>query len=357
MDSIEDTINISQWLDSLSQGRKDHSMKAVVMDKIGEPLKIKNCSIPIPRRNQVLIKVEATPVSSIDLNLLRHKPFTTDSPFQVGYEGSGTVIASGSGISSQILKGERVAFFNPSGRVNAWAEYALVPAQYCFELHKNVSFEIGASGVIAPFTAIAAIRTIKKEGHKAVVQTDAASEVGRMLIKLLNEEGITNINIVRSSEQRQIVEQAGGEIVLDIGEEDFEAKLSKIAYNLEATCLLEQNLDVLPKTILGSLPEGSVCYVYEDFDEEKHNQIDLMDVYMNNKSIKKLYFWSWFHEQSWFTRLSVVSQVRNLLRALPKSQVAKEFHIDEVNEAIKYHAEHPYDGVVLLKPHLDYGRA
>ena len=57
--------------------------------------------------------------------------------------------------------------------------------------------------------------TMKREGHKALVHTAAASNLGQMLNKICNEDGIGLVNIVRSAEQAKILKDIGAKHVVD----------------------------------------------------------------------------------------------------------------------------------------------
>lgn len=72
-------------------------------------------------------------------------------------------------------------------------------------LDNNISFEQGATSIVNPFSAIAMLDTIKQKKPRAVVQTAAYSQFGRMMIRLLRENNIPLINIVRKAEQVKIL--------------------------------------------------------------------------------------------------------------------------------------------------------
>ena len=57
--------------------------------------------------------------------------------------------------------------------------------------------------------------TMKREGHKALVHTAAASNLGQMLNKICHEDGIGLVNIVRSAEQAKLLHGIGAKHVVD----------------------------------------------------------------------------------------------------------------------------------------------
>src|SRR3546814_12448959 len=64
-----------------------------------------------------------------------------------------------------------------------------------------------------------------REGHKAIVHTAAASNLGQMLVRICQEDGIPLVNIVRNEAQVAILQDMGAEYVLDSSKEDFVARL------------------------------------------------------------------------------------------------------------------------------------
>ena len=65
----------------------------------------------------------------------------------------------------------------------------------------------GASWFVNPLTALGMIETMKREGHKALVHTAAASNLGQMLNKICLKDGIGLVNIVRSAEQAKLLQR------------------------------------------------------------------------------------------------------------------------------------------------------
>ena len=74
---------------------------------------------------------------------------------------------------------------------------------------------------------------MRMEGHKALVHTAAASNLGQMLNKICLEQGVELVNIVRSQQQVDILKDIGAKIVLDSSSENFKAEL-------ESTCAIEK---------------------------------------------------------------------------------------------------------------------
>ena len=108
------------------------NMRAVVLEEYHDDvaaaiggLKVRERPVPTPRRGQVLVRIEAAPCNPSDLLLLQGKYGTLKTlPTVPGWEGAGTVVASGGGLYGRWLVGKRVACaLRSSNRDGTWAEY------------------------------------------------------------------------------------------------------------------------------------------------------------------------------------------------------------------------------------------
>lgn len=327
------------------------TMRAVMIQQFGEPLTVQQIPIPQLKSGEVLIKVEAAPINPVDMEFLRGMSIRSpDLPCQVGYEGTGTVILHEESFLSRSLVGKKVAFGTAARRPGSWAQYVVTEGQHCIPLDQNIPIEVAACGVINPFTAVAFVEIAKKDKHKAVVQTAAASQVGKMMIKLLKKEGIKTINIVRKADQKKMLEEIGGDVVLNSEEEGFEEELKRRAEELQGTMYLECICGEVTHKVLRALPRGSVCYVYGHLAKEETADVDFEDFVKNQKSMKPFIFKNWLRDQGIFTKLGALKKVQKLLMSDLKSEISKTFRLDEVNEALKYYSENMSSGKVLIMP-------
>jgi NADPH:quinone reductase-like Zn-dependent oxidoreductase len=200
--------------------------------------------------NQVLIRVEASPINPSDLGLLfagadmtsATVSGTTDDPvvtapisegvmralsvrvgisMPAGNEGAGTVVAAGSSPEAQRLIGKTVA----AAGGGMYAQYRAVDVSLCVELPAGTPARVGASSFVNPLTALGMVGTMRQEGHTALVHTAAASNLGQMLNKLCLEEGIALVNIVRRPAQEQILRAIGAVYVCDSSSATFMSDL------------------------------------------------------------------------------------------------------------------------------------
>lgn len=204
--------------------------------------------VPDPAPDEVVIRIEATPINPSDLGLLigaadpstaravdtHDLPVTQldippafmraiaariDQALPVGNEGAGTVVAAGDQVKD--LLGKTVALAGGS----MYAQYRVAKAAELMVLPDGVTAAEGASPFVNPMTALAMVETMRMENHKALVHTAAASNLGQMLVKLCLEEGVDLVNIVRSTEQAALLRGLGAKYVLDSTAPDFMEQL------------------------------------------------------------------------------------------------------------------------------------
>jgi NADPH:quinone reductase-like Zn-dependent oxidoreductase len=232
-----------------------------LITKSGElELSLAKVEVPEPGPDQVVVKVEATPINPSDLGLLLGPadmaaattsgsgdstvvkakvsqaalPFLAarlDQAMPVGNEGAGTVIKAGSSEAAQALMGKTVSMVGGS----MYAQYRLLNARDCQPLPAGTTAAEGASWFVNPLTALGMTETMKREGHKALVHTAAASNLGQMLNKICNEDGIGLVNIVRSAAQARILKDIGAKHVVDSTAASFQDDLVQALVETGAT--------------------------------------------------------------------------------------------------------------------------
>ncbi len=192
--------------------------------------------LPEPTGHQVLVRIEASPINPSDLGLLfgpadldhaeyapgrivatmpegavRAMQARLGQALPVGNEGAGTVIAAGDAPEAQALLGKVVAVIPGA----MYAQYRLVDARSALVLPDGTTAEQGASAFVNPLTALSFVEAMRREGHKALVHTAAASNLGQMLVKICQADGVPLVNIVRSEAQVALLKGIGAEHVVN----------------------------------------------------------------------------------------------------------------------------------------------
>ena len=223
-------------------------------------LSLADVPIPDPKPDEVVVRIEASPINPSDLGLLfagadmstakasgaPDRPVVTasigpqmlraaagrvDQPMPVGNEGAGVVVSAGSSPAAQALLGKTVAVLGSA----MYAQYRAIKALNCLVLPENTTPAEGASCFVNPLTAIGMVETMRREGHTALVHTAAASNLGQMLVKLCNEDGIGLVNIVRKPEQVALLHGIGAKHVCNTSAPTFMNDLTAALVETGAT--------------------------------------------------------------------------------------------------------------------------
>ena len=189
---------------------------------------------PEPKPEEVIVRVEASPINPSDQGLLfggadlstakssgpAGSPVVTasippavlktlggrlDQSLPVGNEGAGVVVHAGSSPAAQALVGKTVAILGGS----MYGQYRCIKAVQCLVLPPGTTPAEGASCFVNPLTALGMVETMKAEGHKALVHTAAASNLGQMLQKICVKDKVGLVNIVRKPEQADVLKKIG----------------------------------------------------------------------------------------------------------------------------------------------------
>lgn len=144
-----------------------------------------------------------------------------DESMPVGNEGAGVVVQAGSSPQAQALMGKTVAVLGGA----MYAQYRVLKAADCLKLPEGTTAAEGASCFVNPLTALGMVETMRLEGHKALVHTAAASNLGQMLNKVCLKDGVALVNIVRNEQQAEILRGIGATHIVDSSSPTFMADL------------------------------------------------------------------------------------------------------------------------------------
>jgi NADPH:quinone reductase-like Zn-dependent oxidoreductase len=244
----------------MSDGKTGLQLRSLIK-KSGElEISLLDVPTPEPAADEVVVRVEAAPINPSDLGLLvgaadmstakasgsKDAPVITakvpegamramagrlDESMPVGNEGAGVVIRTGSSDAAQALMGKTVAMIGGA----MYAQYRTLKVRECLPLPEGTTPAEGASCFVNPLTALGMTETMRREGHKALVHTAAASNLGQMLNKICIKDGIPLVNIVRSKEQADILHKIGAKYVVDSTAPSFLGDLTNALVETGAT--------------------------------------------------------------------------------------------------------------------------
>jgi NADPH:quinone reductase-like Zn-dependent oxidoreductase len=224
----------------MEPGFKGLQLRSLVKSSGELELSLAEVTTPAPGPDEVVVRVEGSPINPSDLGLLlgaadvtqlqsggsaerptitapipeRFRPAMAaraDESMPVGNEGAGTVIAAGASPEAQALLGRTVALLGGA----MYAQHRTAKAADVMALPEGTTAAEGASCFVNPLTALGMVETMRMEGHTALVHTAAASNLGQMLQKICLADGVQLVNIVRSGEQADILRGIGATHVVD----------------------------------------------------------------------------------------------------------------------------------------------
>ena len=235
------------YLQMLSTVSKDGQLRLALETK----------PMPEPKEDQIIVQIEAAPINPSDHGVMfgwadiaqatstgdgAQRVLTApiieqgmsrmkgrfDQALPVGNEGAGRVVAAGAQPYAQSLIGKRVAIMGGG----MYGQYRCLPAMMAMPLLDEYSAKDGASSFVNPLTALSMIETMRMEGHKALIHTAAASNLGQMLNRICMADNVDLINIVRRPEQVKILQDLGARYICNSSDEDF---LKQLTDAIEAT--------------------------------------------------------------------------------------------------------------------------
>ena len=230
--------------------------------KSGGSLEIMLAQVPVPepKDDEIVVRIEATPVNPSDLGLLFGAADMTtaqysglgddavvtaavpdslmksmagrlDQDLAVGNEAAGVVITAGASEMAQALMGKTVSIIGGS----MYSQFRCVKVRQCLEMPDGVTPSQAASWFVNPMTAQGMVETMRMEDHAALVHTAAASNLGQMLNKICLADGVDLVNIVRKPEQVALLQGLGAKHVCDTSSANFMDALTDALVETGAT--------------------------------------------------------------------------------------------------------------------------
>jgi len=215
-------------------------------------LSLVTVDVPEPKPEEVIVRVDASPINPSDQGLLfgsadltkakasgtAASPVVTatvppaalkmlagrlDQSMPVGNEAAGVVVRAGTSPAAQALLGKTVAIVGGG----MYTQYRCIKAVQCLVLPPGTTPAEGASWFVNPMTALGMVATMRAEGHKALVHTAAASNLGQMLVKICLKDGVPLVNIVRKAEHVTVLKDIGAAYVCNSTAPSFMDELTE----------------------------------------------------------------------------------------------------------------------------------
>ena len=208
---------------------REHQVKALMFSTVGEPsevLRLKEIEESTPAPDEVLLQMLFSPVNPSDLHMVRgrygYQPVLPASP---GAEGVGIVLEIGVAVTT-VHANDRVICI---GTWNLWRERAICKASNVVSVPNTITDEAAATCYQNPLTAWALTQSVQQLGEgKWLLQTAAASSVGRLVLQLSKVYGFRTINVIHRRAQADIIRALGGDEVICTEDDSLGGRLQEI---------------------------------------------------------------------------------------------------------------------------------
>lgn len=298
-------------------------MRTAIITKQGKPefIQIKEIPKPIPKENEILVKVCATTVTAGDIimrkagffMLLILRLFGLKKKIIPGTEFAGIIESVGTKVM-QFKAGDEIFGTTTGLSIGGASEYICLPETWkhgVFTIKPaNLSFEEAAASVVGCMTALLLLSKISIQKGTKILIYGASGSVGTFAVQLAKHLG-AEVTGVSSTKNLELLQSLGADKVLDYTQEGFEK-------NIE-----DKSFEVVFDAV-GKLKTGK-------------NAVKKADEYISVKSLTK-------------ETLETLEEIRNMLeKGKLKPVIDKTFTLDNIVEAHEYVEKgHKKGNVVIL---------
>jgi NADPH:quinone reductase-like Zn-dependent oxidoreductase len=314
-------------------------LKAIVYTKFGSPdvLQLKEVEKPIPKDNDILIKVHAASANAYDWRHLRADPFL------IRLMGAGLLKPKhkilGADMAGQVeAVGGNVKQFQPGDEVfgcggyGGFAEYACVDENRFVRKPADLTFEDAAAVPMAALTALQGLRDKGQiQARQKVLINGASGGVGTFAVQIAKsfEAEVTG---VCSTNKMDLVRSLGADHVIDYTQEDVtkNKQLYDLIFDIAAFRSIFEYKRILGSNGIYVLAGGSIARIFQ-----------LM--FLSMMGAKNMRFISAHVKQK--DLLSILELVR---AGKVRSIIDKRYPLNETAEALRYLEEGHARGKVVI---------
>ena len=332
-------------------------MKSVQFEQFGDPasvLQIRDVEVPQPKSGELLVRMLLSPVNPSDLMTVRGVYGKLPKlPCTPGYEGVGVVEASGGGLLGKLLVGKRVALLN--GINGNWQERTTVLAKQAVPLPKSLPAEQGATFFVNPTTAFAMTqRVLAVPAGDWLLQTAAASELGKMVVRLGRRFGFKTLNVVRRAEQAETLKSldADAVVVFDPAKQsadELRAEVLRVADERGVRFAIDPIGGATGSAVVKCLAPHGRMLVYGTLSPEPLS-FSPRDLMTPGASIAGFWLARWMPQLSLIAKVKLIRTVSGLIQeGVLTSQIGEVFPLDRISDAVRAAETSGRAGKVLLR--------
>lgn len=251
------------------------TMRAISQHSLGDApvLEVVTTERPLPRANEVLVRVHAASVNPTDWKHRATGGFLGSPPFTLGWDLSGTVESVGVGVASFVPGDEVFGMLTYPFGHGAHAEYVAAPAR--FFAHKPSEIDHVQAGAL-PLASLTAWQALVEyanvqPGQRVLIHA-AAGGVGHLAVQIAKARGAYVLGTA-SEPKHEFLRSIGADEAIDYRSTDFTQVLSDI----------DVVLDTLGEEIsMGSLrvlrPGGIVVSIRPTGPQEFYDEAERLGV-------------------------------------------------------------------------------
>lgn len=232
-------------------------------------------------------------------------------------------------------------------------EYCVTRMQECIPLRDETTLEQGVALFVNPLSALCMIDRCKVLKAKCVIVTAAASQLGRMMAKLLVKEGMTPICTVRREEQIKVMQEHCPEArVVNTSADDYKQQMLALSKELNPTVCLECIGGNMVGEIMSFLGFGGVCISYGLLSEQPIGGINALFLLGRKQTLES------FLLPYYMMALPPAKQIEFHLasetgcQSIFATHINKRFGLHELDEARKFYHENQTAGKIIFRPDM-----
>ncbi len=216
-------------------------MKASIRRKYGSPsqIKIETINQPIPKDNEVLVRIFAATVNRTDCANLQAKPFIMrfvlgffkPKKIILGTDFAGEVVAVGEKVNS-IKIGDKVFGFDDIGS-ESQAEFATVNVKDVFHIPENINYKKAAASLEGAHYAYSTIHKVDIKPGQKILINGATGAIGSAVLQFVRQFDV-EISATCNSDNIELIQSLGADKIYDYTKVDFTTSEDKFDYIFDA---------------------------------------------------------------------------------------------------------------------------
>lgn len=327
----------------------NHAIQYIFFGNPTEVLNYTKGNIPIPKYNEVLVKIKARTINPSDLlsitGIGQYKE-KIKLPAIPGFEGTGIVIAKGKEVVSP-KEGQRIVCMKMR---ESWQDYLILPAEEALVIPDGIDDNYAAQLCINPLTAWLMIDEYKFNKSKIIIGNAANSTMGKLFAQFAPIFGYQFIGLVRKNIYKEPLLKLGASLVVNSEDKNCAEIISEFTQGKQPDIGVEAVGGKEGQILIHTLRRGSQLILYGSLSLSPFSSEIFR--YMREQEIKI----SSFHLKDWIhsSKLSLNSR-KEVFNKMLESMIAnkislpieKEFKLSDFKQAILA-AIQPRNGKIIL---------